>query len=64
MSNAYEVYGTLALLCGVVSARWALELSYGQFRQLVCFLGGVLLGPLMPLILYLRLARQTKGSKP
>jgi hypothetical protein len=58
----YEAYATTALLCGVVSARWALELNYSQGRQLVCFLGGVLLCPLMPLIMYLRLARS--ASKP
>jgi len=60
----YATYGgggAALLLCAVVSARWALELGYGESRQLVCFLGGCLLGPLMPLILYLRLARRLKG---
>lgn len=51
----YAEYGVTAFLCGIVSARWALELNYGKGRQLVCFLGGLLLGPLMPLIMYLRL---------
>ena len=50
MAN-YEVYGGTALLCGVVSARWALELNYSQGRQLVCFLGGCFFGPLMPFII-------------
>jgi hypothetical protein len=54
--NQYAEYGLTALLCGIVSARWALELNYGKGRQLVCFLGGVLFGPLMPLIIYLRLS--------
>jgi hypothetical protein len=57
----YELGGALAFLCGVIAARWALELGYSQGRQLVCFLGGLLLGPLMPLIMYLRLARNAKS---
>jgi hypothetical protein len=60
LQMAYEVYGTVAFLCAVISARWALELNYSQTRQLVCFLGGLLLGPLMPLIMYLRLVQNAR----
>jgi hypothetical protein len=56
----YGLGGAFAFLCGIISARRALELEYGQGRQLVCFLGGLLLGPLMPLIMYLRLARNAR----
>jgi len=59
----YTAYGPAAavlFLCGIVSGRWALELGYGESRQFVCFLGGCVLGPLMPLVLYLRLAHRLK----
>jgi hypothetical protein len=56
----YAAYGgALLFLCGVISARWALELNYGQGRQLVYFVSGLLLGPLRPLI-HLPLVRQPK----
>lgn len=65
MEHYVVSYAGTALLCAVVSARWALELNYGQARQLVCFLGGLVLGPIMPLIMYFRLTKNaSKVSRP
>lgn len=43
------------VVCGIISAKWALELGFSQFRQLILLVGGLLLGPLMLLILYVYL---------
>jgi hypothetical protein len=45
------VIGGFALASAIICARWAMELGYSQFRQL---LWGVA-GPLVMLILYVRL---------
>ena len=61
--HQYVTYGGLSLLCGVVSAKWALELGYNQPRQLIWGLGGLVLGPLIPLFLYIRLLYKSLGKK-
>jgi len=43
------------VLCALISAKWALELGFNEGRQLLFLIGGLLLGPLMLLILYIRL---------
>jgi hypothetical protein len=45
----------LALLSAIVSARWAMELGFSQLGQLLWGLGGLFAGPLVLLILYVRL---------
>jgi len=55
-------YGALSFTCGVISARWALDLGYSQTRQLIFGLGGLIFGPLMLLVLYVRLLRQAKAE--
>ncbi len=59
--NAVE-YGTFALTCAIISARWAMDLGYNQTRQLIFGFGGLLLGPLMLLVLYVRLLYQAKAE--
>jgi hypothetical protein len=39
-------------VCGLVSAKWALELGYSQAQQVLYLIGGLLFGPLTLLILY------------
>jgi len=43
------------VLCALISAKWALELGFSEGRQLLYLIGGLLLGPFMLLILYIRL---------
>ena len=50
--------GSLFLMMSIsalVSAKWALELGFGQFRQLLWAIAGFFAGPLVLLILYVRL---------
>ncbi len=44
--------------CGIVSAKWAMELGFGQASQTLHLIGGILFGPLALLVLYLRLLRK------
>ena len=57
----YASYGAFALLCALVSAKWALELGFSQLRQFIWGVGGMILGPLLPLVLYIRLVRRAAG---
>ena|ERR1035438_4979865 len=55
-------YSSFAFACAVISARWAMDLGYGQSRQILFGIGGLLFGPLMLLILYVRLLYQAKAD--
>lgn len=48
------------LTCAIVCAKWALELGFSQIRQIIILIGGLLLGPLMLLILYVYLIRKAR----
>ncbi|HOL94520.1 MAG TPA: hypothetical protein PLH79_09255 [bacterium] len=39
--------------CAMISAKWALDLGFSQVRQILFLIGGLLLGPVMLLILYI-----------
>jgi hypothetical protein len=45
----------LSCTCGILSAKWAMELGCSQLRQALWGIAGLLLGPLALLILYIRL---------
>ena len=51
------------VLCAIVSAKWALELGFSEGRQILFLIGGLILGPLMLLILYIRLQYKHKADK-
>ncbi len=40
------------VLCGIIAAKWAMELGFSQVRQVLFGLGGLLFGPLTLLVLY------------
>ncbi len=44
-----------SLTCGILSAKWAMELGHSQLRQVLWGVAGLLLGPLTLLVLYVRL---------
>ncbi|MCX5643245.1 MAG: hypothetical protein NTZ17_00955 [Phycisphaerae bacterium] len=48
------------VVCALVCAKWALELGYSQTRQALFLVGGLLLGPLTLLILYVYLIEKAK----
>lgn len=51
------------VLCALISAKWALDLGLGEGRQLLYLIGGLLLGPFMLLILYIRLQYKQRAEK-
>ena len=48
------------VICAFISAKWAMELGLGEGRQILFLFGGLLIGPLMLLILYIRLQYKYK----
>ncbi len=54
-------YIPFVTLCAILSMRWSMELGYGQLAQFIWGIGGFLLGPVVPLILYLRIVRKKEG---
>jgi hypothetical protein len=51
----------LALVTAIVCARWAMELGFSQLGQVLWGLAGLFAGPIVLLILYVRLLRATGG---
>ena len=54
--------------CGILSAKWAMELGHSQLRQALWGVAGLLFGPLTLLVLYVRLvgtpqARHESGGQ-
>ena len=47
--------GALAFLFGIISAKWSLDLGYSQMKQLIFFISGLFLGPLILFLLYIRM---------
>ena len=50
-------YAILAVVCAIIVAKWAKELGYSQLRQLIWGIAALLLGPIVLLILYVRLPK-------
>jgi hypothetical protein len=48
------------VICAFISAKWAMELVFSEGRQILFLFGGLLIGPLMLLILYIRLQYKYK----
>ena len=48
------------LSCAVICAKWALDLGFSQIRQVLFLIGGLLLGPIMLLILYVFLVNKAR----
>jgi chromate transport protein ChrA len=48
--------------CGIISAKWALDLGFSQIRQILFLVGGLLFGPVILLILYVFLINQAKAA--
>ncbi|MCX7010995.1 MAG: hypothetical protein NTW86_00225 [Candidatus Sumerlaeota bacterium] len=48
--------------CAIICAKWALDLGFSQLRQILFLVGGLVLGPLMLLILYVCLINKAKSE--
>ena len=59
-TQSMVAYSSFAFTCALISAKWAMDLGYSQLRQIIFGLGGLFFGPLMLLILYVRLLYQAK----
>ena len=54
----------ISTMFGLISAKWALDLGYSQVSQLLHLVAGLIFGPLVLLVLYVRLIykRQAEGT--
>ena len=50
------------IACAIICAKWALDLGYSQSRQIIWGLGGIFFGPLIMLLLYIRLIYKAKSE--
>ena len=47
----------------LISAKWAMELGFNQFRQLLWGIAGLFLGPLALLVLYVRMLYAKRDTR-
>ena len=50
------------IACSIIWAKWALDLGYSQSKQIIWGLGGIFFGPLIMLLLYIRLIYKAKSE--
>jgi hypothetical protein len=55
----YVSIGYVHLIAAIICAKWAMDLGFSQFRQLLWGIAGFLAAPLILLILYVRLIRKS-----
>jgi hypothetical protein len=55
-----EAIVTSNVSCAINCAKWALDLNYSQPRQILFGIGGLILGPIMLLILYVFLINKAQ----
>jgi hypothetical protein len=60
ISEIYTNYTLFLFLCGLIAAKWGLELGVSQFRQLLLFILGCLTGPFILVLQYIYLVYMFK----
>lgn len=50
-------------ISAVIAAKWAMELGFNQFRQLLWGIAGLFAGPLVLLILYVRMLYRQQDER-
>jgi len=50
------------IACSIICAKWALDLGYSQSKQIIWGLGGIFFGPIIMLLLYIRLIYKAKSE--
>lgn len=53
--TGYVAYAGFALVCAIISAKWAMELGFSQARQLLWAIAAFFFPPIVLLILYVRM---------
>lgn len=56
-------WSSVAGISAVVAGKWAMELGFNQFRQLLWMIAGLMLGPLALLVLYVRMLYQRSDNE-
>jgi hypothetical protein len=54
----FNPVGYVHLIAAIICAKWAMDLGFSQLGQLLWGIAGLVAGPLIMLILYVRLIRQ------
>lgn len=58
-------YASGAVICAIISGKWAMELGFSQFRQLLWSIAGFCLPPIVLLVLYVRMLNvRGHGGQP
>jgi hypothetical protein len=63
VEHEHFILSLLAFTCGILSAKWAMELGCSQLRQALWGVAGLLLGPLALLLLYIRLLGTRQATR-
>ncbi|MGO8745160.1 MAG: hypothetical protein ACLQNE_04145 [Thermoguttaceae bacterium] len=58
MQIGFASVGYVHFIVAIICARWAMDLGFSQFRQLLWAIAGFVAAPLVLLILYVRLIRK------
>lgn len=58
MDSMYINYGWVGSISAIIAAKWAMDLGFGQVRQLLWAIAGFFLPPLVLLALYARMLRE------
>jgi len=58
MQVNFASVGYVNLIAAIICAKWAMDLGFSQFRQLLWAIAGFVAAPLILLILYVRLIRK------
>jgi hypothetical protein len=58
MQVNYASLSYVHLIAAIICAKWAMDLGFSQFRQLLWGIAGFIAAPLVLLILYIRLIRK------
>lgn len=56
----YVTYGWVGVITAIICGKWAMELGFRQWRQLLWMIAGLVVPPLALLALYVRLIRQAR----
>ncbi len=63
MHDTQFMIGWIHAIAAIVAGKWALDLGYGQARQLLWAIAGFICPPLVLLALYVRLVRMRQSER-
>jgi hypothetical protein len=56
----YVAYGWIGIVTAIIAGKWAMDLGFRQWQQLLWMIAGLVAPPLALLVLYARLVRQAR----